>query len=127
MVLQRLTEGEEGGERIAYGFSLSPLSNFRAVTLHIKGWIVSGQLGRRRDPRARLEQPPFVQGITSARKREGKKKYFNAPVAYPAVKDAKWRISKITNRGVSVPLPPRRGRTITSDVSVTLPANARHN
>lgn len=47
---------------MAYGFSLSPLSNFRAVTLRIKGWVVSGQLGRRRDPRARLEQPPFVRG-----------------------------------------------------------------
>lgn len=36
---------------------------------------MSEQLGRRRDPRVRLEQPPFVQGITSAKE---EKKYFNA-------------------------------------------------
>lgn len=45
---------------------LPPRPNFCAATLGIKGWVVSGQLGRRRDPRVRLEQPPFVRGITSA-------------------------------------------------------------
>lgn len=55
-------EGQEDGLWIL-PFSLP---NFRVVTLGIKGWVVSGQLGRRRDPRVRLEQPPFVRGITSA-------------------------------------------------------------
>lgn len=52
--------------RAAYG-SPPPRPNFCAAALGIKGWVVSGQLGRRRDPRVRLlEQPPFVRGITSA-------------------------------------------------------------
>lgn len=73
---------------MAHGFFsslLSPLTpdfvrslfgKFRAVTLRIKGCVVSGQSGRRRDPRVRLEQPPFVRGITSAmedEKDEGKR------------------------------------------------------
>lgn len=75
-----------------------PRSNFRAVTLRIKGWVVSGQLGRRRDPRVRLEQPPFVRGITSAKER---KRYFNARRPSCRQRRGRWRIREITNRGVS--------------------------
>lgn len=62
---------------------------------------MSEQLGRRRDPRVRLEQPPFVQGITSAKE---EKKYFNArTLPYrPAHQKQKMEVSKITNRGASV-------------------------
>ncbi|KAL2713117.1 hypothetical protein V1478_017310 [Vespula squamosa] len=57
-------------------FLRSLFGKFHAVTLRIKGCVVSGQSGRRRDPRVRLEQPPFVRGITSAmedEKDEGKR------------------------------------------------------
>lgn len=60
---------EDEGRGWKGGLWILPLPfgpNFCAVTLGIKGWMVSGQLGRRRDPRVRLEQPPFVRGITSA-------------------------------------------------------------
>lgn len=60
---------------------------------------MSGQLGRRRDPRVRLEQPPFVRGITFAKK---EKKYFNVPPYVPAYQRRKVENSKIINRDVSV-------------------------
>lgn len=59
--------------RTAYGFLPYHGPNFRVVTLRIKGWVVSGQLGRRRDPRVPLEQPPFVRGITSTVEKRGEK------------------------------------------------------
>jgi len=59
---------------------------------------VSGQLGRRRDPRVRLEQPPFVRGITSAEK-EKKKKCFNVQAEPPRPRRGDPGITKVSAEG----------------------------
>lgn len=94
----------------------SPLSNFRAVTLRIKGWVVSGQLGRRRDPRVRLEQPPFVRGITSAKE----EKNISMPAAVKGERRRR-RIRKITNRAVFPRILPRTDNNVGCFCNVVAP------
>jgi len=97
---------ERGEGRMAYGFSLFlsfsvSLLNFRAVTLRIKGWVSVRTVRSSTWPESSLEQPPFVQGITSAKE---EKKYFNArtPPYRPTHQKRKMEVSKITNRSVDI-------------------------
>lgn len=91
---------EDEGRGWKGGLWILPLPfgpNFCAVTLGIKGWMVSGQLGRRRDPRVRLEQPPFVRGITSAYM----KKRVSLYTVDPSLEEGSWRgleISEIEDK-----------------------------